>query len=632
MSSSEPNKTNFDYNYYEDYNSDVSILYKQQVERKQLLWQHWTDYGKQEGRPHKFKGTEHSEKCCPTKIAYEVCTPTNSKAQIKVNSVRCDSPTSSPSSPSSSGYTDTSFKQSFRRHPHLRNRTRGLLGQHGPPGPPGPPGCHGLEGLQGLQGSNGVDGAAGVDGTDGTNGATGDQGPQGEHGGKFKCLETILRGTTITELVFGQHVVGDSVGQIRLVLSTGNLYSWDGSTWEILNGVGSPYYLMNTNTNIIYCVDGFTLPTPTIKNLCDLSTGDQILDGSNGDLFSLEQDCTWLKQCKLNGPQGPQGSDGNDGSDGSDGGEGVKGPQGNKGDKGNIFKCFENIQFGKTVDSVSDNTGLGDYDGQLCLVLDESVLFQWCQNGQNWKSPIDNPPTEPYIFRDDDDICTLFWYVEEETQQNRAAENLVDQCGLNTGDQVLDGITGYFWELGVSGCWEQGCNLVGPQGASGTLEGPQGDQGDQGDQGNMGPQGDQGDQGNQGPQGNQGDLGPQGDQGDVGPQGDSNHLLFSSSFMNGSEPFREFNTSEENLTHFYYFGEHPINSFSAIVSGENSGSTGLMNLLDQSGNILATLTWSGDTIQFEETTSIIQPVGPAIIEINVPESSGKPRIHSVIIK
>ncbi len=421
-----PDECNFDYDYYASHNNDISRLANRcsgEEDKRKWLWQHWKNYGRDECRPHRFVECKHTPDCCPD-MAIGPQGPQGRRGPKGEKGCQGDT------------------------GPQGKKGDKGCQGDKGDTGDTGPQGAFGgPQGPQGKDGEDGEDGRDGEDGSDGPQGSRGPQGPdgetgpQGEAGVQFKCISGMLRGITVQRLSFGKTkigAIGDKEGDLCLDLSNGTLYCWDGMNWEICNPE-IPYYYFDINSSVIYCVDGRTLPVPTLKEACDLSPGDQVLDDQTGNLYGLQEDCTWRCECNLRGPQGP------DGKDGPQGCYGPQGPQGLRGPQGTLIKCLDHIIEGKTIQKCSSSKASGDYHGQLCLSLSDGGLFQWNDNDKKWEMPIDNPPEYPFYFRDPSQECAKVWCIMEECQP---AVDLIEMCDFRPGDVVINGETGDLLRLG----------------------------------------------------------------------------------------------------------------------------------------------------------------------------------------
>jgi hypothetical protein len=177
---------------------------------------------------------------------------------------------------------------------------QGPAGPQGVQGPAGPQGVQGSQGVQGPIGNQGVQGAQGFQGTQGPQGNQGFQGPQGLDG-----TSVVLKGAV--QSVEDLPSVGNTVGDLYVVLDDGDGYVWDGTQWDNAGQIQGP--------------QGFQGPQGPQGTTG--TQGFQGVQGSQGNQGPI-------------GPQGFQGVQGPTGTQGFQGDQGPIGPQGNQGFQGPI--------------------------------------------------------------------------------------------------------------------------------------------------------------------------------------------------------------------------------------------------------------------------------------------------------
>jgi hypothetical protein len=159
----------------------------------------------------------------------------------------------------------------------------------------GPAGADGAAGTNGINGEKGDTGATGTAGADGATGATGSAGENGANGNNW--TSNILNPSSTYP--------GVAVGDQWLNTTSGDVFEWDGSTW---NGTGN-----------IQGANGATGPAGT--------QGDIGATGAQGDIGATGADGN-------NGATGSQGIQGDTGATGSQGDIGATGAQGDIGATG----------------------------------------------------------------------------------------------------------------------------------------------------------------------------------------------------------------------------------------------------------------------------------------------------------
>lgn len=168
------------------------------------------------------------------------------------------------------------------------------IGPPGPCGPHGPPGC------------------------------IGPQGEIGPRGTLIKYIERFITGrTSINE---NSKNIGNSIGQLCLITSTGEFFEWDGSEWITPIELPSvPFYYMSVNdNNMIWYIEQLnTIPNNLIE-MCNLRPGDYILEGSENNMWMYASNMSLYLSNNIRGDIGPQGPIGP---------QGLTGPQGVISDK-----------------------------------------------------------------------------------------------------------------------------------------------------------------------------------------------------------------------------------------------------------------------------------------------------------
>lgn len=161
---------------------------------------------------------------------------------------------------------------------------RGPEGPQGPKGDKGDPGTRGPQGPEGTQGPEGLQGPQGLPGEPGLDGTEGVQGPAGPRGADGTSIVIDGYSETIDGL---PDLTGNPAGPSYIVMETGHIYFWNGTSWT----------------------DGGNVTGPA---------GADGLPGPQGP----------------RGVQGPRGIQGVQGLPGQQGIRGIQGPQGDKGETG----------------------------------------------------------------------------------------------------------------------------------------------------------------------------------------------------------------------------------------------------------------------------------------------------------
>jgi hypothetical protein len=108
----------------------------------------------------------------------------------------------------------------------------GPTGATGPAGDTGPTGATGGTGATGATGATGPTGATGADSTvPGPTGPTGATGPQGT---------SINFAGTVADITALNAITGQAVNDAYIVESDGNLWVWDGATWNDAGQIVGP--------------------------------------------------------------------------------------------------------------------------------------------------------------------------------------------------------------------------------------------------------------------------------------------------------------------------------------------------------------------------------------------------------
>jgi hypothetical protein len=207
----------------------------------------------------------------------------------------------------------------------------GPVGTNGPTGPQGPTGAQGIQGVQGIegiQGPTGPTGAQGLPGDVGNLGPTGASGPTGPTGPTGSVGPTGPQGTSITfkgeVATVGDLPGGAAVNDAYIVTADGDLYVWDGSSWDNVGQIVGPQGL-----------PGATGPTgPQGENGTVGTTGPtgpQGIQGESGGIGPVgptgPQGIQGVAGVGPTGPTGPQGIEGT-GTTGPTGPTGSVGPTG----------------------------------------------------------------------------------------------------------------------------------------------------------------------------------------------------------------------------------------------------------------------------------------------------------------
>ncbi len=324
-------------------------------------------------------------------------------------------------------------------------------------------------------------------------GCAGPTGATGIRGTIFKCIEIEFKGLSGN----GAPSSGNPpavTGDLYLDLNHSEFYIFNGVDWDnVVNPLTTyPFYFLDIQTNIIWCAPALNDPSITLKEQCDLSTGDLILDGISGQIFECVGGDVFvgLTGCNLKGSTGPTGETGSTGPTGEEGNIGIvgsegttgptglsgsaistgctgtTGPTGPTGIRGTIVKCIE-IEFRDLVGSGAPTVGAPPAAlDQLYLDLIHSELYIF--NGADW-DPVNSPlPTYPFYYLD---ITTNdIWYAPV---LNDPSINIKEQCDLKPGDLILNAPTGEIFELIPGGQLQTGCNINGPTGPTGS-DGPVG--------------------------------------------------------------------------------------------------------------------------------------------------------------
>ena len=194
---------------------------------------------------------------------------------------------------------------------------QGTTGTQGPSdGADGAQGTQGTQGTAGFSGSNGAQGATGSQGVQGTRGQLGIDGTQGTQGTSGTSVQIQGSVTLNTDLPGWPNSYSGSIGDGYIVTDTGNLWVWNGSSWDDVGNITGPQGAQGA--------DG-PIGTQGLAGIGGIQ-GLQGTDGSQGTQGTQG----------FFGPQGVQGpSDGATGAQGIAGLQGAQGTQGIQGFAGN---------------------------------------------------------------------------------------------------------------------------------------------------------------------------------------------------------------------------------------------------------------------------------------------------------
>ena len=166
---------------------------------------------------------------------------------------------------------------------HGRHGHRGKRGKRGPRGPHGP---HGKHGDQGDQGASGFVGSTGFVGSSGFVGST------GIRGSRFLCTAQLYTGIAVN---INNVSPGTFVGQLKLDLTNGNVYQWNGANWvQVI--LPLPFdFLANDigHAGVIYHVVAYGAPVQSLQQFSGLLPGDILLDEATGQLYELQANGTF---------------------------------------------------------------------------------------------------------------------------------------------------------------------------------------------------------------------------------------------------------------------------------------------------------------------------------------------------
>jgi hypothetical protein len=321
----------------------------------------------------------------------------------------------------------------------------------GPTGPQGPTGARGITGPTGSTGP-----------TSTVPGPTGPTGSRGESGASI-----VLKGSV--PAAENLPISGNQVNDAYIVDADGNIYIWDGNSWNDAGQIVGPTGATGpTGRYGQFTLESSTPPSGALY-------GDAWFNSNNGKVYVFYDDYWVEVGASQIGPTGPQGDSitGPTGEVGPTGGQGPTGPTGDTGPTGATGEIGATGPTGATGD-----TGPTGTQGEQGITGPQG----------------DTGPTG--------------------IQGVQGIEGPTGPQGI-TGPTGAQGATGATGATGIRG-------LTGPIGITGPT-GPLGPTGAQGIQGVTGPTGAQGDSitGPTGPQGIQGVTGPTGSQGPTGAQGDS---------------------------------------------------------------------------------------------------------------
>jgi hypothetical protein len=340
----------------------------------------------------------------------------------------------------------------------------------GPPGPTGPQGVQGITGptgIQGITGPTGAQGVQGITGPTGIQGITGPTGAQGVQGITGPTGSTGPQGASITLLgsVATQGNLpstDNSVNDAYLVEALGELFVWDGSSWNSVGQIVGP-----TGPQGIVGPQGATGPTgatgpqgvnivmrASVATVSALpSSGNAVNDGrivdEDGNLY-IWTGTEWSDAGQIVGPQGEQGLTG------ATGAQGATGPTGATGASGGIT-------FTITANGTTDYVINGANDPALSIIRGHRYVFNINTPGQPFRiqtvaSPFGSEVayttgmTNPNI-----DSGVMIWEVpfDAPSQLFYVSQNTPAMSGSitvsNVGPQGIQGIQGVTGPTGLTG-------------------------------------------------------------------------------------------------------------------------------------------------------------------------------------
>ena len=233
----------------------------------------------------------------------------------------------------------------------------GAAGPQGIQGPIGPAGADGAQGIQGVQGPVGPAGADGATGPAGPQGEVGPAGPQGEAGPVGPAGpqgEKVDAGTGVS--ILGSQPdeaslppTGNTEGDAYLV--NGDLYVWNGTTWENVGGIQGPAGPQG--------IQGEVGPVGPAGPQGE--AGPQGIQGEVGPAGPQgEQGIQGIQG--IQGPAGPQGEQGIQGEVGPAGPAGPQGEQGIQGEVGPAGPAGPQGEQG--IQGVAGADGVDGEDGE----------------------------------------------------------------------------------------------------------------------------------------------------------------------------------------------------------------------------------------------------------------------------
>jgi DNA-binding beta-propeller fold protein YncE len=220
---------------------------------------------------------------------------------------------------------------------------QGAQGTSGIQGDGGTQGTQGIQGIQGLQGNTGTQGTQGTQGNQGSQGTTGIQGAQGIQGTFGPSLTIIgsvadvnINPPNNPQTTLNNAFPGAVTGNGVIDEATGDMWVYDGSTWENVGQIVGPQGTQGVQG--IQGAQGIQGPQGT--------TGIQGAQGTQG----------------TQGTQGAQGTQGNAGSQGTNGTQGTQGAQGLQGTQGNTgiqgVQGTQGTQGTQGAQGIQGNTGI----------------------------------------------------------------------------------------------------------------------------------------------------------------------------------------------------------------------------------------------------------------------------------
>lgn len=204
--------------------------------------------------------------------------------------------------------------------PSLDSNDWQLLAAAGPVGPTGAQGSQGNTGAPGELGPQGPVGPQGSVGAKGDPGSNGSQGPSGEPGPKGDPgTSVVLKGSVATTTALN-NIPNPTIGDLYVVLSDGNGYVYNGSSWDDVGKIRGP--------------QGPQGPQGPIGNTGNTGAQGTLGPAGPGGAQGPKGDKGDAGNQGPQGPQGPVGANGIQGIPGEKGETGEQGPEGQQGPTG----------------------------------------------------------------------------------------------------------------------------------------------------------------------------------------------------------------------------------------------------------------------------------------------------------